>query len=601
MLVKNSWKKIKEIWCILWRPAPRMGVVDTLEMHMILPQSAGPLPGPWRIEITPYLREILEDFDDPTVRYIDLCFSAQSGKTMAMTGMLFYAAIQCPRNTVWMFPSTDMSKSYSKTRWSPMVEVSPKLKAMKPASRHMYGILEQHFTDFTLNYIGGNSATQLASRTAGLLFMDEVDKLPPSLTREGDPCSLLEERAKWYSDAKIVRSSTPTTEEGRIWNFYKEGSMHKCFIPCPKCKEFFTPEWEHVKWSKDEELSMKARSITARIQCPNSECCHKITDGEKKKALREYKWIQQNMEAESDHKSYHFNEILSPLTPLPKLVIKFLKALSAAKTGDVTKLQNFINSSLGEPWYDDFGSYKRTDTQIADMIDGRQRGEVPEDSVAITAGIDTQKDGFWYTIRSWNEHQGSALVDYGFVLSFDDIETTVLDQEFYKADGTRHFVDFAFIDAGGDKTAEVYAWCRGFNQNRIMPIFGRINCASPVKESAIEKGQGRTFSAFFRAIIDTGYFKDAITRRMKVSFGAIGAYYFNKDIKEDYYAQMTAEFKDARGRWDCPGKRDNHLWDCEVYSMAAAHHIKVWERVEDEEPDGSAPDGLTTKNNLGAW
>ncbi len=599
-LIKNSEAWVDEIWSALWRPAPKMGVVDTLEANMVLPQSAGPLPGPWRIEITPYLREILEDFDDPKVRYIDLCFSAQSGKTMAMTGMLFYAAIRCPRNVVWMFPSTDMSKSYSKTRWSPMVEVSPKLKAMKPASRHMYGILEQHFTDFTLNFIGGNSATQLASRTAGLIFMDEVDKLPPSLTREGDPCSLLEERAKWYSDAKVVRSSTPTIEEGRIWTFYKDGSMHKCFIPCPGCDKFFSPEWANVKWSKDEGLSMKARAKTAHILCPNPECCRKITDGEKKKSLRRYKWIQQNMEAEADHKSYHFNEILSPLTPLAKLVTKFLKALKAAKGGDVTKLQNFINSSLGEPWHDDFGSYKRTDTQIADMIDGRARGEVPTGSVALTAGIDTQDDGFWYTIRSWNEHQGSALIDYGFVLSLDDVQAAVLDKGFFDSSGSEHFVDFSFIDAGGHRTAEIYTWCREHDQNQIMPIFGKINCSAPVTESAIEKGQGRVFSAFYRAIIDTGYFKDAITRRMRVSFGSIGAYYFNKDVKENYYSQMTAEFKDARGRWVCPGKRDNHLWDCEVYSMAAAHHIKIWNRAE-ATPEGEDPEGLTTKNNMGTW
>lgn len=579
--MRNDLDFLEKVWERQWTPPPRLSVVEWAEKNLYLPPSSTPLPGPFSTEKTPYTREILNAYDDPTVSHISLCFGAQCAKTMTMLVMLAFAADVNPANAIWMMPSTDMAKSHSRTRWMPIVDATPCLKRQKPTDANKFQILEQHFTDFTLNLIGGNSATQLASRSAGRLFLDEIDKLPRNLKKEANPCALLEERAKWFHDKKIVRSSTVTDEEGNIWQYYIDGTQEKYFIECPGCGNHFCPQFtRNVKWdAASEDMNTYQRSRTAYIRCDNDKCTHKMNDAQKKRALFKGTWVAQNPDADGRHRSFHFSEILSPLTPIADLVLKWLNAVEASKAGNTGEVQNFINSSLAEPWVDDFNSYKITESQISQMRDNRKDKEVPFDIIALSAGIDTQDDGFYYTVRAWDSDMTSWLVDYGFVTELTHLEKMFWEDGYTNARNVKHFVNFALIDAGGHRTDHVYDWCRRQCQQTVMPLFGRTERQAPVTLSYIEKSQGRQFGGFKRAIIDTKYFKDTISTKMKVEFGNPGAYYFHRGISDNYVKQFTAEYKDSRGKWLCPNGRPNHLFDCEVYCYAAAWMMKLWEHA----------------------
>ncbi|WP_156906847.1 terminase gpA endonuclease subunit [Desulforegula conservatrix] len=49
--------------------------------------------------------------------------------------------------------------------------------------------------------------------------------------------------------------------------------------------------------------------------------------------------------------------------------------------------------------------------------------------------------------------------------------------------------------------------------------------------------------------------------------------------------QMTAEFVNEKGIWECPGGRANHAWDCSALCLVAADilGIQYWEKPDEDE------------------
>jgi hypothetical protein len=47
--------------------------------------------------------------------------------------------------------------------------------------------------------------------------------------------------------------------------------------------------------------------------------------------------------------------------------------------------------------------------------------------------------------------------------------------------------------------------------------------------------------------------------------------------------QMTAEYVNEKGLWECQTSRDNHAWDVSVYNLVIADvlGIKFWKRKGD--------------------
>jgi phage terminase large subunit GpA-like protein len=104
---------------------------------------------------------------------------------------------------------------------------------------------------------------------------------------------------------------------------------------------------------------------------------------------------------------------------------------------------NFVNSWLAEVWEE-----KIEETSL-DMIKSLScdydEGEVPDDCLVLTAGVDVQKDHFYFVIRGWGYYEESWLVRKGRVEYWEDIVDILFKTE-YKRIGT-------------DETLEVYMSC----------------------------------------------------------------------------------------------------------------------------------------------
>jgi phage terminase large subunit GpA-like protein len=519
------------------------------------------------------VREVLEAFKDPEIRQVILCWSAQSSKTMTMLVALCYCIDQDPGPALMVQSSQDAATSFVRNRFMPMVQDCPALARHITGDRHDFSACEQRLDNMTVNNQGAQSPGQLASRPIRFLMADEIDKWKSESKKEADALSLAMERVKSFRNHKIFMCSTPTLESGPIWQAYQGADRREYHVPCPHCGAVFVLKWKHIQWPKDATL--EEIRLNTWLECPH--CRGHITERDKAEMLERGAWVAQNPDTGVERASFHLSELYSPWTKWGDLSVKFLKAKQEAKTGSTGQLHNFINSSLAEPWREDEHVKKRDLNQIVSLCDERPEGQVPGEGrvLGLTAGIDTQDNGFWFSIRAWGEHLESWLIRAGFCPDFGALQAYVTESRYLDPEGNQYAVQAAFIDSQGHRTADVYDFCRG---NPIFrPVKGEQRLAgSPWKVTvldSVKRGDGKRYpiiGGLQLLRIDTNFYKDMIAGKMSVEPGKPGRFHLHENPGKDYLAQVASEFKNEKGLWVCPRHRANHLWDCETYNLAAA-------------------------------
>ena len=151
---------------------PPMSVTDWCEKNLYLSSIQTDTPGDFSTILTPYVRDILEDFKDPEVEVETLCFGAQTAKTMTMMAGLTWSLANNPRPALWVMPNKDLAMAFSETRLQPLFTECEELMNRKNPDRYRWKKLQMEFTGAVLTLIGSNSPANLASRPAGLGFME---------------------------------------------------------------------------------------------------------------------------------------------------------------------------------------------------------------------------------------------------------------------------------------------------------------------------------------------------------------------------------------------------------------------------------------------
>lgn len=575
---------------LAFQPPSKLTVPEWAANHRLLQAGVSRQPGPWSNEMTSYLLGPMEEYTQTDTRHIVLCFGTQIGKTECLYNMLGFIVDQDPYSTLLVYPREDDSKTISRTRIQPMIDDCPTLRARKPARQDLYQLLEMHFPGMILYLVGANSPAALAQKPCRNILRDEIDKYPEKVGKDADPLSLSEERAKSFWDIrKIVDVSSPTLETIGIWKQLQSCDVIRSYhVPCPHCGHKQKLRMDQVKWEKPEtegwEGKIQLAKETAHYEC--EECETPIGSEVKLWQLQNGEWFDDEEPTGTPTKvGFHLSSLYSPWLTWADVAEKYLQALKEKEEKQSNEpLQNFINGWLAEPWIE--YHKEREEHEILSLCDDRPRGNVPVEGVlGLTAGIDTQQDGFYYVVRAWGEHDASWLVREGFIDDFDAVLDVVMGR-FSSADQTEHIVSMAFQDSAGGRTAEVYEKLRGMQQ--IRPTKGEQRMATPYAVTRIDTYPGSTKPipgglSLYR--INTTYYKDRLNLRLAVNPADPGAFRLHSEVSVEYCKHMTAEYKDDHGVWQCPEHKANHWWDCEVLAMAAADvlGIRHWARADPEQ------------------
>lgn len=566
---KRLAKRLEEAIRVGLKPPPKLTVSQWADRYRQLSSESSAEAGKWSTSRAEYQRGMMDAVSDPNIETVVLMTGAQIGKTELINNVVGFHIHQDPAPMLVVQPTLDMAQTWSKDRLAPAVRDTPVLaaKIKDPRSRDSGNTtLHKVFPGGHVTACGANSPSSLASRPCRIILCDEVDRYPVSAGTEGDPISLAKKRATTFWNRKIILVSTPTERgHSRIEAAYAESDQRKYFIKCPDCEAEQVLRWANVRWDE-------GKPHTAAYCC--EECGTLWSDAARYRAIRYGKW---KATADGDGKTagFHLSGLYSPWTPLEEAVRDFL-----ASKRDPMRLKTWVNTFLGETWEDQGEQVDEHDLMTRGEDWG---GELPDEILLVTAGVDVQDDRLEVEIVGWGRGEESWSIDYRTI--YGDPSTAelwmqldqILQQSYVHPIHGDMTVRATCIDSGGHYTQQVYNYCRVRAGRRIFAIKGIGGEGKPIVGRPSKNNIGKI--NLFPVGVDTA--KELIYSRLKIQSEGEGYCHFPTGRSPEYFLMLTAEKKVTkyfkgrpRREWQKIRTRNEAL-DCRVYATAALGLLNV--------------------------
>lgn len=581
--------EIADMFAEAVRPPDRRPPWQWCEDHIAaIPYS--PVPGRFRSENSPWVREVMETIVDPRVKLVSIIASVQSSKTTVPELTLCYIIKNLPGPCLWLDQTDEDAKDQSESRLQKLFEECQPVKDLYPKDRHKKRNHTIHFANgMTLWILGAHNKTNLQRRSIRWLIGDETWRWPTGHMAEAEArvtafgwlgkCLFMSQGGEEGDD---THRKFETTDQ-REWTF-----------ECPHCGKRQPFKWENVEWSKsarDEtgEWDFTEVRRTTILRCEH--CNHYFEDSDATRRMLNANghFVRTNPNASVENFGFHWNALCA--MSWGKLAEIYLRAKAAAKQGDTSLLQQFYQKRLALPWREYAEDYRM---EIA--TSGYRMGELWEEEAGVNRygqvieppfdegsiplrilTVDCQMDHFFAVVRAWTAEGSSRLIWCERLLTFDDVE---LLQERFEI-----HANLVFVDAG-HATYDVYRECakRGW-----IALIGdrRLTFVHKVKKGqAIQRfySPRRKVSLGTRRFCYVHYWsnlniKDTLARLRRNQDPTRGiTWEVPDDITEEYLAQMESEQRIKEKNtwvWKQIGKRPNHYFDCEAMQAAAATMLKI--------------------------
>jgi phage terminase large subunit GpA-like protein len=583
------------------RPEKRLGVSDWADRYRELDPINCSMPGPWRTDFSPFLRGILDTYSDDTCEDLVLMGGTQWGKTESMINMLLWTIDQDPMPALVVLPTEDDVTSFGTRRLKVACEHSTKIAERRTGWKRDWKVNELGFENMVV-YLGwSGSASKLASRSIGRLFLDEVDKYEEFTGKESDPISLATERLRWWKNSRRVIASTPTTTDGYIWSEWNNSDRRWFWVPCPHCRKYqrLVFDFDTVRVPKGERDPDRIRMHRLAVYVCRK-CGKDIPDRDdvKREMLLAGVWVPDGgrvtpsgnvagVKLDALSRGFHVNALYSPMLSWSDVLAKFFEAKD-----DLRKYMNFVNSWVGWPWIQQ--AEENTIDALRKLEGEHERGEVPDWVIVQTAGVDVQKDLLYWEVWGWGIGERCALIDFGRCERFEDLEHELFDMRPVRT---------AAVDSGY-RTDEVYRFVERW-ADRAKPVKGQAKLATPLRSVKLQRDYGGRAGGLVLWHVDTGYFKDKIVRCRNADRGAPGSVVLFDDPPDEWLRQQTSEHKvlvrnrstrTIKEAWtEKPGGGGNHWWDCSVYAYAAAEMLGVYKLRGDDERTARVSEDMTAE------
>jgi len=528
---------------------------------------------------------------------VSIMAGTQLVKSEVLINVAGYFICQDPSAILFVQPTQTAAESFSKERFAPTVAATPALRALvePPKARDTDNtITAKHFPGGSLNFVGANSPTDLASRPVRVVLADEIDKYPASAGSEGDPLKLAEERASTYKTvgrAKFVRTCSPTlgpAADGqppisRIGREYEVSDQRKLYLACPHCEHEQVLTWAHVHWDRDDKGGHLPE--TAALTC---EACGAIwTERERIDALDAlerkpgYGWRQTReffccgdkrkptewdehgrsvcpecgaLAPYAGHAGFHLSKLYSKRHRLPEIVTEFLEC-----KGDPELLQKWTNTALAELWR----PYQGQGIDSGRLITRAEEygpDDLPEEAIVITGFCDVQDDRLEVQLVAWGHDEECWPFKYE-IIHLDPAqpeawkELDALITSPFKTKTGRALRVAAFgIDTGGHQAAQVFSFCNARRGRRVFACKGAAG-SRPIWPGRASKSKNK--DPLYILGVDTA--KDAIYARLRIDPPEPGKpkpgfihFPIGENFGPDYFDQLNSERRQVRLRMGQP-------------------------------------------------
>jgi len=544
----------------------------------------------------------------PLYKRVVAVLGAQMGKTESVFNVMGHRLDDDPTPMLYIGPTQKLVESVSNDRFLKMLQSAARLwERLAKGKRNK--ITEKFIAGVRLGFGWAGSATELSSHPAGLVIVDERDRME-AVKGEGDPVELADARTANFPDGRVCIVSTPTVgnvttkkneESGLehwevsdqvaspIWQLWQEGTRLEWTWPCPDCGEYFIPRFRHLTWP--EGCTPQRARKEARLCCPN---CGSLIDEPAKVEMNARgvfvapgqkvakDGTVSGAQPESDTASFWVSGLCSPWRSFGQRARAYL---TAVKSGAPSRVQAVVNTGMAELYASggDAPDWK----EVAELREGYAAGTVPEGVQRLTCFVDVQKNRLIYAVRGWGWNMESWLIEAGDIWGETEHDAVwgelakLLDREFADKRIQLMLVDSGYNPSEKDRNPDnqIYLFCRR-HRGRAYPTKGHDTQDKPYKASKIDVSfRGKIFkNGLDLWHLDTDYFKSWVHARLEWPKGEAGGWHLPSDVTDDYCQQIVAEHRATnpagKVQW-IRIRRENHFLDCESGNAAAAHILRL--------------------------
>lgn len=621
------------------RPPRVRTLREFAEDEIVLPD--GPYEGRrFQCNRQPYTRLFFDAVDSGRWDRINSTGPTQSGKTLTCCIIpLLYHLFELRETVVFGLPDMDMAADKWREDILPVLKKT-QYNALRPThGQGSRGGTVKSAVKFkngaTLRFMaGGGGDKQRSAFTARVLLITESDGMDEAATgsRESSKIKQLQGRTRAFTrrtgrPARHYYECTVSNEEGFTWTTHKAGTCSRIVLPCPHCRAWVTPAREHLIGWQGAENELQAKADAA-FMCP--ECTVAWTDEQRTAANHRAILVHRGQEITPD------GQVVGPLPQTNTLgfrwsAINNLFAEAADVGADEWNATQATDEEEAErelcqfiwaipPPPPSFRLAPVSAGKIQRRTARLPRGLLPNDTHAVTVGIDVGKWLSHWVVLAWRENS-LYVPDYGTI----EVDTDRLGLERATLIALRELRDLCtqgwtvdgggppairqadqvWIDSGWSESApSVYAFCRETAKGERLPIarsryrpakgYGmgqeRRTYSRPRATGNIVVGLGEEYhlvrhkpSRCYLVELNANYWKSWIHERLAMAPdepGALHVFHATPGEHMKFSKHLTAEeqveaFDPVKGTirvWKSI-RRDNHWFDAICLAAAAGHFV----------------------------
>jgi len=562
-------KKINHHINKIFSPRPRLTGSEFADRFFYTSSESSAIVGKWVTR--PHQLEILDCMTDRRTPFVFVKKPTRVGYSIMLSIVnAFY--IDNGASVLNYQPTDTEAFGFAEDTINPMIRDNPLIKNLvredttpKMDKKKKEKTTKKQYAGGYLEVLGASSDKNFNRRTVRVVVADEIDAWQKEVKNTGDILATMFTRTSDFVDRKNIVGGKPIggkyepQKEGysQIDFLYQKGDKREYFHRCLKCNKLFNIKFfNHIKWVDKDPSS-------AFIECPH--CEHHHINSDRIEMEKRGEWIAQDKFTGTA--SFWYWSILSqsPNLTLEKIVSMFLDVKN-----DPIKLKSFYNEVLAETFEDDYKKIK-----VIEAEDRREDyvAEVPEGVLALTVGVDIQKDRIELEIVGWGRNEETWSINYHRIYGdplvgsqvWDDLNEILL-KDYFTFDDKRMKIFATAIDTGSDFATKVYDFAKDKTKRKVYPIKGSSRKNDPIiaSPSWSKKSKGVKFY-----VVGVSSVKKIISQYIEVESAGAGYMHFpKKDIYNDHYFKgLSSEVLTPKG-WKKIYTRNEPL-DVRGYSYIA--------------------------------
>lgn len=605
-------RELIEAWLRGMELDPELMAWQWANENIVLTPEMAAEPGPYSLDRTPYLIEILENLSPVSkVMKTYLMKGSQIGASQAGLAYVLFVVAVAGGPCLVICPTVKTAELYSKQRLEPLIRACAAAAEKIPPNKGKQSgntILLKTFPGGVLRLIGAQSANALKSMPVKILILEEPDEYEKDLKDQGDTVKMALRRITSYGRrAKVFANCTPgLLSNSTILPLFNEGDQREYRMPCPHgCGHLTTFNRELFRFEK-------GKPHTAHMVCENVECGKPIEEGRHKTkmmALGSGRWVPKVVDAPRDTpRSYYLPAFYSPIGW--ESWADIARDTEAAE-GNYELTKALWNQTYGLPWND------ATDRPNFETLHARRASylqrQVPAGVTFVAAGLDVGEDhveihvwGFGRKMRRWLIEK----VRLRGLKTDPDLWRRVrlfLQRCYWHPCGAVLPIRRAGIDRGHAPDI-VMPWVQQQNPDRVVAVRGAKDLEAPVLSNAkwrfrADDGGWQSEEGLRYWVVGVGLLKLELYSQLAIARGdpdaeaPPGWVEFPYDVDADWCEQLVSEeyvlvkakYGRARHAWKSIGGLRHEALDCANYARAMADTFgwSTWSSAEfDDEERG---------------